>query len=177
MAITHFARAVGAARLGNTEAAKADVAKLAEMRDRLREAKNGYWAGQVDVQQQVATAWVLYADGKQDEALKLMSAAVDAEDNTEKAPVTPGPLAPARELYGSMLLDRGMAKEALAVFEATMAKEPNRFNGYVGAAMAAQASGDAAKAKATYGQLVALAADSDSQRPTLVTARSFVASN
>lgn len=177
MAITHFARAVGAARLGNTEAAKADVAKLAEMRDRLREAKNGYWAGQVDVQQQVATAWVLYADGKQDEALKVMSAAVDAEDNTEKAPVTPGPLAPARELYGFMLLDRGMAKEALAVFEATMAKEPNRFNGYVGAAMAAQASGDAAKAKATYGQLVALAADSDSQRPTLVTARSFVASN
>jgi len=86
-------------------------------------------------------------------------------------------LAPARELYGFMLLDRGMAKEALAVFEATMAKEPNRFNGYVGAAMAAQASGDAAKAKATYGQLVALAADSDSQRPTLVTARSFVASN
>jgi len=177
MAITHFARAIGAARSGNTEAAKADTAKLAEMRDRLREAKNSYWAGQVEVQQQIATAWVLYADGKQDEALKVMSAAVDAEDNTEKAPVTPGPLAPARELYGFMLLDRGMAKEALAVFEATMAKEPNRFNGYVGAAKAAQASGDAAKAKATYGKLVTLAAESDSQRPTLVTARSFVASN
>jgi tetratricopeptide (TPR) repeat protein len=177
MAITHFARAIGAARSGNTEAAKADTAKLAEMRDKLQEAKNSYWAGQVDVQQQIATAWVLYADGKQDEALKVMSAAVDAEDNTEKAPVTPGPLAPARELYGLMLLDRGMAKEALAVFEATMAKEPNRFNGYLGAAKAAQASGDAAKAKATYGKLVALAAESDSQRPTLVTARSFVASN
>jgi tetratricopeptide (TPR) repeat protein len=177
MAITHFARAIGAARSGNTEAAKADTAKLAEMRDKLQEAKNSYWAGQVDVQQQIATAWVLYADGKQDEALKVMSAAVDAEDNTEKAPVTPGPLAPARELYGFMLLDRGMAKEALAVFEATMAKEPNRFNGYLGAAKAAQASGDTAKAKATYAKLVALAAESDSQRPTLVTARSFVASN
>ena len=100
MAITYFARAVGAARSGNTDAAKADAAKLAELRDRLREAKNNYWAGQVDVQQQIATAWVLYADGKQDEALKVMSAAVDAEDKTEKAPVTPGPLAPARELYG-----------------------------------------------------------------------------
>jgi tetratricopeptide (TPR) repeat protein len=177
MAISHFARAIGAARSGKTEAARVDTAKLAEMRDRLREAKNGYWAGQVDVQQQIATAWVLYADGKQDEALKVMSAAVDAEDNTEKAPVTPGPLAPARELYGFMLLDRGMAKEALAVFEATMAKEPNRFNGYLGAAKAAQGSGDTAKAKATYGKLVTLAAESEPQRPTLAAARSFVGSN
>ena len=177
MANTHFARAIGAARSGKTEAAKADTAKLAEMRDRLREAKNNYWAGQVDVQQQVATAWVLYADGKQDEALKVMSAAVDAEDNTEKAPVTPGPLAPARELYGLMLLDRGMAREALTVFEATMAKEPNRFNGYLGAAKAAQGSGDAAKAKASYGKLVTLAAESEAQRPALAAAKSFVGSN
>ena len=71
MAITHFARAIGAARSGNTETAKADTAKLAELRDKLLEAKNSYWAGQVDVQQQIATAWVLYADGKQDEALNL----------------------------------------------------------------------------------------------------------
>jgi Tfp pilus assembly protein PilF len=177
MAITHFARAIGAARSGKTEAAKVDTAKLAELRDRLREAKNSYWADQVDVQEQVATAWVLYADGKHEEALKVMGAAVDAEDNTEKAPVTPGSLAPARELYGFMLLDRGMAKEALAVFEATMSKEPNRFNGYVGAAKAAQALGDAAKAKATYEKLVTLAADSDSPRPTLAAARSFVANN
>jgi hypothetical protein len=177
MAITHFARAIGAARSGKIDAAKVDTAKLAEMRDRLREAKNSYWAGQVDVQEQVATAWILYASGKQDEALKAMSAAVEAEDNTEKAPVTPGPLAPARELYGFMLLDRGMAKEALAVFEATMAKEPNRFNGYVGAATAAQALGDAATAKASYAKLIALAAESNSDRPTLAAARSFVASN
>lgn len=177
MAITHFARAIGAARTGKVEAARIDAAKLAELRDRLREVKDGYWAGQVDVQQQIAAAWVLYADGKQDEALKVMSAAVAAEDNTEKAPVTPGPLAPARELYGFMLLDRGMAKEALAVFEATMTKEPNRFNGYLGAAKAAQAMGDATKAKVTYGKLVTLAAGSSSERPTLVAARSFVASN
>jgi tetratricopeptide (TPR) repeat protein len=177
MAVTYFARALGAARSGNTDSAKADAAKLAEIRDKLREAKNNYWAGQVDVQEQAATAWVLYADGKYDDALKAMSAAVDAEDKTEKAPVTPGPLAPARELYGFMLLDRGMAKEALAVFEATMAKEPNRFNGYVGAAKAEQALGDKAKAKATYEKLVALAAGSDSERPTLAAARAFVASN
>jgi tetratricopeptide (TPR) repeat protein len=177
MAVTYFARAVGAARSGNPAAARTDAAKLAEIRDKLREAKNSYWAGQVDVQEQTANAWILYADGKYDDALKAMSAAVDAEDKTEKAPVTPGPLAPARELYGFMLLDRGMAREALAAFEATMEKEPNRFNGYAGAARAAQALGDTAKAKAAHEKLIALAAGSDSARPALAAARAFVASN
>jgi predicted Zn-dependent protease len=91
--------------------------------------------------------------------------------------VTPGPLAPARELYGFMLLDRGLAKEALAAFEATKAKEPNRFNGYAGAAQAAQALSDAAIAKANYEKLLALTAGSDSDRPILTVARTFVASN
>jgi len=76
-----------------------------------------------------------------------------------------------------MLLDRGLAKEALAAFEATKAKEPNRFNGYVGAAQAAQALGDTATAKANYEKLLSLASGSDSDRPTLATARAFVASN
>ena len=177
MAISHFARAIGAARSGDVAAARTDAAKLVELRDRLREAKSDYWAGQVDVQVQTANAWILYADSKYDDALAAMSAAVDAEDKTEKAPVTPGPLAPARELYGAMLLDRGMAKEALAAFEATKAKEPNRFNGYAGAARAAQALGDTATAKANYEKLLSLASDTNSDRPTLVAARAFVASN
>jgi len=177
MAITYFARALGAARSGDPAAARADVAKLSDIRDSLREAKSDYWATQADVEAQVANAWVLYADGKYDDGLKAMSAAADAEDKTEKSPVTPGSLAPARELYGFMLLDRGMAKEALAAFEATQAKEPNRFNGYAGAAKAAQALGDTAKAKANYEKLLALASGSDSDRPTLAAARSFVASN
>ena len=177
MAISHFARALGAARSGDPSAARADLARLADIRDALREAKSDYWAGQADVEAQVANAWVLYAEGKYDDALKAMSAAADAEDRTEKAPVTPGPLAPARELYGFMLLDRGMASEALAAFEASQAKEPNRFNGYAGAAKAAQALGEVAKAKANYEKLLALAAGSDSDRPMLAGARSFVASN
>jgi hypothetical protein len=177
MAVSYFARALGEARSGQADAARADIARLVEIRDKLREAKNGYWATQVDVQQQLAHAWVLYADGKYDEALAAMNAASDAEDKTEKAPVTPGPLAPARELYGFMLLDRGMAKEALAAFEATTAKEPNRYNGYVGLAKSAQALGDTARAKAVYEKLVALAAGADPERPTLAAARTFVASN
>jgi tetratricopeptide (TPR) repeat protein len=176
-AISHFARALGAARSGNPEAAKADVAKLAELSGKLREAKDAYWAEIVDIQRQVAAAWVLHAEGKHDEALKAMSAAADAEDKTEKHAVTPGPLAPARELYGYMLLERGMAKEALAAFEATKAKEPNRYHGFAGAAQAAEKLGDKAKAKENYQKLIALAANADSDRPELAAARKFLASN
>jgi len=136
-AITHFARALGAARTGNPEGAGAEIAKLAELRDKLREAKDAYWSEQVDIQWQVATAWLLYAGAKFDDALKAMSAATDAEDKTEKHPVTPGVPKPARELYGVMLLDRGLAAEALAAFEATIRKEPNRLNAFAGAAKAA----------------------------------------
>ena len=177
MAISHFARALGAARSGNPEAAKADVAKLAELSDKLRDAKDGYWSEIVDIQRQVAAAWVLYAEGKHDEALKAMRAAADAEDKTEKHAVTPGPLAPARELYGEMLLERGMAKEALAAFEATKAKEPNRFRGFLGAAMAAEKLGDKAKAKENYQQLVTLAANADAERAEVAAAKKYLATN
>jgi tetratricopeptide (TPR) repeat protein len=177
MAISHFARALGAARSSKPDAAKPDIAKLGELRDKLREAKDTYWAEIVDIQRQVAAAWVLHAEGKYDEALKAMSAAADAEDKTEKHAVTPGPLAPARELYGEMLLERGMAKEALAAFEATKAKEPNRFRGFLGAAQAAEKLGDKTAAKANYEKLLTLTAGSDSDTPELAAARKFVASN
>jgi hypothetical protein len=177
MAVTHFARALGAARSGKPDAAKEDIAKLAELRDKLREAKDAYWSGIVDIQRQIATAWVLGAEGKHDEALKAMSAAADAEDKTDKHAVTPGPLAPARELYGQMLFERGMVKEALAAFEATKAKEPNRYHGFAGAALAAAKLGDTAKAKENYQNLVKLTAASDSDRPEAAAARKFIASN
>jgi tetratricopeptide (TPR) repeat protein len=175
MALTHFARALGAARSGKPDVAKADIAKLAELRDKLRDAKDVYWAEQVDIQWQVTTAWLLYADGKHDAALKAMSAGADAEDKTEKAPVTPGPLAPARELYAAMLLDSGMAAEALAAFEATLKKEPHRFGATIGAARAALKAGDAAKARAHYAAVLELAAEADPVRPEVVEARAYVA--
>jgi hypothetical protein len=177
MAITHFARALGAARSGKPENAKADIQKLAELSDKLRDSKDGYWSEIVDIQRQVAVAWVLHAEGKHDEALKAMSASADAEDRTEKHVVTPGPLAPARELSGFMLLDRGKAKEALTAFEATKAKEPNRFQGYAGAARAADALGDKEAVRHNYQQLVALTANADTERPEISTAKKHLASN
>jgi len=174
-AITHFARALGAARSGKAEAARADIAKLAELRDKLREQKDAYWAEQVDIQHQVASAWVLNAEGKREEAVKLLSAAANAEDGTEKAPVTPGPLAPARELLGVMLLEHGKAAEALAAFEATKLKEPNRFHGYAGAAQAADKLRDKATARANYEKLMALAGGG--ARPEIAAARQYLAAN
>jgi tetratricopeptide (TPR) repeat protein len=170
-AVTHFARALGAARSGNPEAAKPDITKLAELRNQLREKKDAYWSDQVDIQHQVATAWVLEAEGKHAEALDKLKAAADAEDKTEKHPVTPGPLAPGRELYGAMLLERGSAREASAAFEATLKKEPNRLGAHVGAARAAENSGDLAKARLHYAKVVELSEDADAVRPEIAEAR------
>lgn len=172
-AITHFARALGAARAGTPAAAKADVERLVTLRDTLAAAKDPYWTEQVDIQRQVATAWVTFAEGKKDEALRLMQAAADAEDATDKAAISPGPIAPARELLGEMLMEAGQPREALTAFEATMKKEPGRFRGAYGAARAAEAAGDRAKAGALYAQVVAGASGADGNRPELAQARSF----
>ena len=139
--------------------------------------KDNYWAEIVDIQRQVANAWVLHAEGKYDEALKAMRAAADAEDRTDKHVVTPGPLAPARELYGFMLLDRGLESEALAELEGTIKKEPNRFNAFAGAAQASERLGDKAKAKDYYQKLAALANEADTVRPDLAAARKFLVEN
>jgi len=174
-AMTHFARAFGAARSGTPASAQGDIAKLAELSAKLREARDAYWAEQVDIQRQVASAWVLYADGKYDDALMAMSAAADAEDRTEKHPVTPGVPTPARELYGQMLLERGMAREALGAFEATLRKEPNRLGATLGSGVAAEKLGDVAKARQHYAAAVALTENADPVRPQIAHARAFVA--
>jgi predicted Zn-dependent protease len=173
-AISYFARALGAARSGNPDAAKADIAKLAELRDKLRDAKDAYWSGQVDIQWQVASAWVLYAEGKTDDALNAMSAAADAEDKTDKHQVTPGVPKPARELYGVMLLESGKPAEALTAFETTLRKEPNRLGAYVGAAKAAEKAGDNVKAEEYYKKVVSIAGNADTSRTEVSEARAFL---
>jgi len=174
-AISHFARALGAARTGKPEAAKADIGRLGELSEKLRQEKVLYWAEQVDIQKQVAQAWVLLAEGKRGEALTAMRAAADAEDRTEKHAVTPGPLAPARELLGDMLLATGNAKDALAAFESTLKKEPNRFNAHAGAAKAAMQAANPVAARRHYRQMAQIAANADTMRPDLAAARADIA--
>ena len=170
-AITHFARALGAARSGKPEAATADIERLAALRDKEREMKDPYWTEQIDIQRQVALAWQTFASGRKEDGLAQMSAAATAEDATDKSAISPGPLAPARELYGEMLLEAGKTKEALAAFESTMKKEPNRYRGIAGAARAAEKLGDKAKAAAYYKKLLDIARDADTERPDLAQAK------
>jgi len=170
-AITHFARAVGAARAGKPAEAAADIARLAAIRDREIEMKDAYWTEQVDIQRRVAEAWVMFAEGKKDEGLAALSAAADAEDKTDKSAVTPGPLAPARELLGFMLLEANRPKEALVAFEAVAKKEPNRFLALYGAGQAAEATKQKSKAKGYYKQIVEICADAGTERPELQYAR------
>jgi hypothetical protein len=171
-AILHFARALGAARAGKSAAAAPDIEKLAALRDTLKAANDAYWADQVDIQREVALAWIAFAEGRKDDGLRLMRAVADREDATDKAAVSPGPIAPARELLGEMLLDAGEARAALTAFEATMTKEPNRFRGAYGAARAAEAMGDKARAAKYYSHLMAIAGGADAPRPELQRARS-----
>ena len=170
-AITHFARAIGAARAGRPVDAAADVEKLAALRDREIEMKDEYWASQVDIQKRGADAWVMFAKGMKDAALKQMRETADMEDLTDKAAVTPGPIAPARELLGYMLLESNQPKEALVEFEAVMKKEPNRFLAIWGAAKSAEAAKQMGKAKTLYKQLVEMCKDAGTERPELQYAR------
>ena len=174
IAIAHFARALGAARGGRPSAAREDIDRLAALRDQLNQAQDAYWAEQVGIQWSVANAWVTYAEGRSAEGIEAMRAAADAEDATDKSAVTPGPLAPARELLGEMLLDAGSAAEALTAFEASMAKEPGRFRGAYGAARAAEAAGDAAAARRYYQRVLEIARDADSPRAEIQRARTYV---
>jgi hypothetical protein len=175
-AMTHFARAIGAIRGGNPAAAEADIARLAVLRDALEATSDAYWAEQVDIQRRVALAWHAFAQGRRDEGITQLEAAGDAEDATDKAAVTPGPLAPARELLGYMLLEANRPQEALAAFEASTQKEPNRFRGVYGAGRAAELAGDRAKALTYYRQLVEIAGDADTERTELAAARAALAS-
>jgi len=160
-AVTYFARALGAARSGNVASAKQDLERLATLRDTLEKAKDVYWSGQVEIQRRGAAAWVTLADGRQAEALAMMREAADMEDATEKAAVTPGPIKPARELLGEMLLQVKQPGEALTAFETTLTKEPNRFRALYGAGQAATAAGQKLEGGNYYARLLKICPKAD----------------
>jgi hypothetical protein len=176
-AMTYFARALGAARLGDRAAALSALDSLQQIRDRLTAADEGYWAGQVEIERRSATAWLARAEGRAADALAEMRTAAEMEDTTEKNAITPGPIAPARELLGDMLLEAGQPGPALREFEATLQKEPDRYRALSGAAHAAARAGDRATAAKHYGRLLKVCEHADAPgRTEIVEARRFVAS-
>ena len=172
-ALTHQARAIGAARIGDAAAAKAEVDKLTEKRDALRAAKNEFWATEVEVMRLSAAGWTALADNRNDEALDLMRQAAALEDKNEKHPVTPGRLLPAREQLGDVLMELKRPGEALKEYEQSQKREPERFRGYYGAALAAEMSGDAKSARKYYGKLVQMAGKGE-ERPELTLAKAYL---
>jgi hypothetical protein len=142
----HFARVLGAVHTGKLEAARADLQRLHSLQTVLTNAKDDYKANQVLIQVKAAEAWISYAEGKKKEAAALMSEAANMEDSTEKHPVTPGEVIPARELEGDLLLALGKNREALQAYETNLKRCPNRRNSLKGAALAAAGSGNKEKA-------------------------------
>jgi hypothetical protein len=176
-ALTHFAKALGAARTGDAPAARSAIDALQSIRDRLTEQKEFYWAEQTEIQRRSASAWLALVEGRSKEALDEMRAAAAMEDGTEKSAVTPGPLAPARELVGEMLVQLNRPAEALKEFEATLTKEPNRFRALFGAARAASLAGDRDKARSFAQSLLKICERADTPpRTELAEARQLAAS-
>jgi tetratricopeptide (TPR) repeat protein len=173
-AMTHFARALGAARSGDPSAAQKDVERIVALRDELKAAKNEYWANEVEVMHLASLAWVALAQTKSNEAIALMRQAAEVEDKSEKNIVTPGRLLPARELLGDMLMELRRPAEALKEYEASQQREPNRYRGLYGAGQAAAQSGNRDKARHYFSKLIELAGSGDLRSET-ETARRYLA--
>jgi tetratricopeptide (TPR) repeat protein len=162
-ALTYFARALGAAHVGNRADARASIDSLAAIRERLIARGDAYWAEQVAIERLGAEAWLDFGERRHEDALMHMREAVVREDATEKSPVTPGPLVPARELLGDLLMEVGRPADALAEYRQTLTKEPGRLRSLHGALLAARATGDRATEAQFAAQIAAMTRPTSAQ--------------
>src|SRR5262249_31387461 len=170
----HFASALGASQTGDTAAAPKQLERLTSIREILTQENNKYWADQVDIQREIAAAWITLAEGDREQALQQMRSAADHEDRTDKHNVTPGVILPARELLGEMLLETKQPAARLE-FESVLRTSPNRFNALAGAGRAARLYDDNEKAKKYYAKRLDMCAAADGDRPELRVAKSLLA--
>jgi tetratricopeptide (TPR) repeat protein len=173
-AMISFARALGDARTGNLAGAETQIADLQSLEDKLRAAKDTYWADQVKVQRLGAAGMLAHARGDDQKAVELARAAADLEATMDKHPATPAAVLPARELLADLLLELNRPGEALAEYKEVLRTEPNRFRSLVGKARAAKLSGDAATAHDAYRKLVTLSKPSAPARPELTEAEAYL---
>jgi tetratricopeptide (TPR) repeat protein len=172
-AVTHFAKGLGAAHSGDVALAKQEVAMLGEIVANLTGQKDPYWPIVVDAQRMAVSAWIAHVEGRSADALRLAREAADKEELVEKHPVTPGPLIPARELLGDILMAHKQPAQALVAYEATLRREPNRIRTLVGAARAARASGRNEVAKKYYRSVLDIM-EPQSVRPEIREAKAFL---
>jgi tetratricopeptide (TPR) repeat protein len=177
-AMTWFARGVGAARLGQPAEANKSALALHAIRERLSNSGEKYWAHQVEIQELEVQAWCQFAAGRKDAAIQQMKRAADMEDGTEKNIVTPGLLAPARELLAGMLLEINQPAQASEQFEATLKKEPQRFRALYGAAHAAQLTGNHDASQRHFHELLKVCEHADKPgRPEIAEAQAAISKN
>ena len=175
-AIPHFARAIGLARTGHPDDAQQEVDQLAALARTLTDAKNPYWAGQVEIERKIAAAWTAHARGNDAEALTLMQAASKEEDGLETHnTLNPGPIGmTADEALGALLLELKRPAEALTAFELSLRFAKHRLQSYVGAGNAAAAANDAQNARKYYAMAIDLASEGDGQRPEIAEAKAYI---
>ncbi len=173
-AIVHFTRALGAVHANNVKAAKVELAILNRLHDTLLHQKDSYKANQVAIQMNMARAWIYMKEGKNKEAVDLMQIAADMEDKTEKHPVTPCEVLPARELLGDMLLLMNKPDKALIAYESDLQKHPNRFNALYAAGLAAEKIGDVQNAKKYFLQLVKTIGNTASNRSEVINSKRYL---
>ena len=174
-AVTVFARGLGATRSGNVAAAKEELERLnTRVKTAMIAAKQTYWSDQADIQIKIIESWIAKAEGDNARALQLARAAAKHEDSTEKHVVSPGPIIPARELLGDLLMELGQPAAALKEYETSIVKEPNRFRGLYSAARAAEASGNMAKARVWYQKFAQLTAEADADVAQIQHAKTFL---
>lgn len=177
MAVAHveFARAVGAARTGDTKAARQAVQRLAKLRDALEGSRFDWWTDQVEIQRLAAAGWLAHAEGRRAEAERLMRRAAKMEDAAGTHPVSPGQILPAREQLADLLLASGAAAAAFAEYERSLLAFPRRFRSHAGAITAAREVGDG-EAAARHGRiLLTIAGESRERRDVLDGARKVAA--
>lgn len=133
-AIVWWARALGRLRATTHSSADTDIAQLRACHDALVASRDDYWASQVDVLWKSAEGWRAAAQGDTGLAISELTAAAKEEDGLEKLPVTPGPIVPAREQLGELLLKLNRPREALVAFNAGLALAPGRRGALFGAA-------------------------------------------
>ena len=173
--IVHFARVIGAVHLNNVKEAKTELENLKSLYDKLvKQIDKKQESAQVAIQIKTSEGWIEYKLRNNEKALAMMQEAADMEDGTEKHPVTPGEVIPARELYAEMLLEMNKPDLALENFELDLKTHSNRFSGLYGAAMAAEMAGNKDKAIVYFKKLIEIADPENCRRPELNHAKLFL---
>ena len=176
-AIAWFGRSIGAARSGDLTKVKEAIGQLGVLKDRLAKANDAYWTGQVLIQERAAEGWLAFAEGRKGDAIAALRQAADLEDRSGKHVAMENRLSPIREMFGELLLEANEPAQAMKEFETSLRNNPNRYRSFAGAAKAAERTGDPTQAKSYYEKLIALAAQADDGRPSLVAAKQYLAAN